>query len=140
GNLCRCTGYVKPVQAVLRAAALLRGEDVTSLEQDAVGRNGSGTTGKTRAVTANTSATTLATLQSAIPLQVVGKALPHSAAAKLVTGKATFADDIAPRGVLYGRILTSPHAHAIIRNIDVSQARTLPGVHAILTYKDVPRI
>ncbi|HZU01825.1 MAG TPA: molybdopterin cofactor-binding domain-containing protein [Ktedonobacteraceae bacterium] len=139
GNLCRCTGYVKPIQAVLRAAALLRGEEVTAQEQSA-GRSGSGTTGKMRAVTANTSASTLATLQSAIPLQVVGKNLPHNAAVSLVTGKATFADDIAPRGMLYGRILSSPHAHAIIRNIDVSQARALPGIHAVLTYIDVPRI
>jgi putative selenate reductase molybdopterin-binding subunit len=41
---------------------------------------------------------------------------------------------------LYGRILTSPHAHAIIRDIDVSAAKALPGVHAVLTYKDVPRV
>ena len=35
---------------------------------------------------------------------------------------------------------TSPHAHAVIRDIDASEARALPGVHAVLTYKDVPRI
>lgn len=42
--------------------------------------------------------------------------------------------------MLYGRVLTSPHAHAIIRDIDVSEAKALAGVHAVLTYKDVPRI
>src|SRR5947209_290948 len=140
GNLCRCTGYLKPVQAVLRAAALLRGEEVTPLEQSVVSRNGSDTTEKMRAVTMSTAGPSLATIQSAIPLQVVGKALPPGDAIKLVTGKATFADDSAPRGMLYARILSSPHAHAIIRNIDVSRAHALPGVHAVLTYKDVPRI
>ncbi len=140
GNLCRCTGYLKPVQAVLRAAALMRGEEVAPLEQSTVSRNGSDTTGKMPAVTVSTATPTLATIQSALPLQVVGKALPPGDATKLATGKATFADDIAPSGMLYGRILTSPHAHSIIRHIDVSQAHALPGVHAVLTYKDVPRI
>ncbi len=140
GNLCRCTDYLKPVQAVLRAAQILRGEEVTPLGQAATSHNDSGTAEKMRAATVGTAGTTLATIQSAIPLQVVGQSLPHIDTAKLVTGKATFADDIAPQGMLYARILTSPHAHAIIQNIDVSQAHVLPGVHAVLTYKDVPRI
>jgi putative selenate reductase molybdopterin-binding subunit len=140
GNLCRCTGYLKPVQAVLRAAALLRGEEAILLEQISTNSNGAGTAEKLRAVTVGAATTTLAAAQSAIPLQVVGKSLPCIDATKLVTGKAAFADDTTLRGTLYGRILTSPHAHAIIRNIDVSQAHALPGVHAVLTYKDVPRI
>ena len=73
-------------------------------------------------------------------LNIVGKAERKVDAVKLVTGKPAFVDDIELRGLLHGRLLTSPHAHAIIRNIDVSRARALPGVHAVLTYKDVPRI
>ncbi|MBN1901083.1 molybdopterin-dependent oxidoreductase, partial [Candidatus Sumerlaeota bacterium] len=42
--------------------------------------------------------------------------------------------------LLYARILFSPHAHANIRSIDTSDALKLPGVHAALTYKDLPRI
>src|SRR5205823_13319360 len=122
GNLSRCTGYLKPVQAVLRAAALLRGEEAIPLEQISTNRNGSGAAEKVQAVTVSAATTTRAAVQSAIPLQVVGKSLPCIDATKLVTGKAAFADDITLRGTLYGRILTSPHAHAIIRNIDVSQA------------------
>ncbi len=42
--------------------------------------------------------------------------------------------------MLYGRILRSPHPHARIRAIDASKAKALPGVHAVLTYQDVPQI
>src|SRR5260370_14729417 len=73
-------------------------------------------------------------------LRIVGKAERKVDAVKLVTGKPAFVDDIELRGMLHGRLLTSPHAHAIIRNIDVAQARSLPGVHAVLTYKDLERL
>jgi putative selenate reductase molybdopterin-binding subunit len=43
-------------------------------------------------------------------------------------------------GMLYGALLTSPHAHARIKSIDASRARALPGVHAVLTPEDVPRV
>jgi putative selenate reductase molybdopterin-binding subunit len=42
--------------------------------------------------------------------------------------------------MLYGALLTSPHAHARIQKIDTSKAKALPGVHAVLTYEDVPRV
>jgi CO/xanthine dehydrogenase Mo-binding subunit len=42
--------------------------------------------------------------------------------------------------MLYGRVLRSPHAHARIVNIDVSEATRLPGVHAVLTHRDVPAV
>ena len=58
----------------------------------------------------------------------------------LVTGKARYVDDIELRGMLYAKILRSPHAHARIVEIDVREARSLPGVCAVLTYQDVPRI
>jgi putative selenate reductase molybdopterin-binding subunit len=155
GNLCRCTGYEKPVQAVLRAAAILRGETiaspepaVTSFSSDKSGTNklytvsGHGNMGATAVLPSVSAATTAAIPRSAPQntLQVVGKSVPIVDAVKLVSGKATFATDSSPRGMLYGRILTSPHAHALIRDIDISQAKALPGVHAVLTYKDVARV
>ena len=70
----------------------------------------------------------------------MGKAERKVDAVKLVTGKPAFVDDIELRDMLHGRLLTSPHAHAIIRDIDAIEARALPGVHAVLTYKDVPRV
>jgi CO/xanthine dehydrogenase Mo-binding subunit len=57
-----------------------------------------------------------------------------------VTGRARFAADIHLPGMLYGRILRSPHAHARIRSIDTSKAESLPGVKAIATARDFPII
>jgi putative selenate reductase molybdopterin-binding subunit len=71
---------------------------------------------------------------------VVGKNLRKVDGTKLVTGGAAFTDDIHLPGLLYGKILPSPHAHARIRRIDITKAKALPGVHAVLTYQDVPRV
>lgn len=58
----------------------------------------------------------------------------------LATGQPMFTDDENFDGLLYAKILTSPHAHAEIVRIDASRARKLPGVKSVLTYKDLPRI
>ena len=57
-----------------------------------------------------------------------------------VTGEARYGDDITLPGLLYGKILRSPHAHARIRSIDTSRAEALPGVRAVVTAADFPRI
>src|SRR5262249_17170832 len=44
------------------------------------------------------------------------------------------------RGMLYGALKTSPHAHALIKRIDASKARAIPGVHAVLTHEDIKRV
>ncbi len=74
------------------------------------------------------------------PLSVVGKPEPKVDGVKLAAGRPVFTDDIKIEGMLYGALLTSPHAHARIKEIDASRARALPGVHAVLTYKDIPRV
>ncbi|MFH1619353.1 MAG: molybdopterin cofactor-binding domain-containing protein [bacterium] len=58
----------------------------------------------------------------------------------LACGTAEFTDDIEIKGLLYGKILWSPHAHARIKKIDVSAAEKVPGVKAVLTHKNVPRV
>ncbi len=68
----------------------------------------------------------------------IGKNIPRKDAVDIVTGKATFLDDFKPAGMLYGKALRSPHPHALISHIDVSKAKQLPGVKAVLTYEDVP--
>ena len=55
-----------------------------------------------------------------------------------LTGDAKYAADIQLPGMLYGKILRSPHAHARIRAIDTAAAQELPGVHAIVTPFDAP--
>ena len=57
-----------------------------------------------------------------------------------VTGRAKFGADISLPGMLVGRMLRSPHAHARIRSIDASKARTLPGVKAVVTRDEMPEI
>src|SRR6266567_2964492 len=162
GNLCRCTGYVKPVQAILRAAAIMRGEPVDPISRplrvvaprfiegnsllenpEMEEKHLTADTVSLRALSKkdNKAASTPSINRGATAgLRVVGKPERKLDAVKLATGKPVFVDDTELRAMLHGCLLTSPHAHAIIRNIDVSQARSLPGVHAVLTYKDLERL
>ena len=73
-------------------------------------------------------------------LKTVGKPERRVDSVKLATGRGTFVDDIALPGLLFARILHSPHAHARITRIDASQARAIPGVACVLTHHDVPRV
>ncbi|MFH1137236.1 MAG: xanthine dehydrogenase family protein molybdopterin-binding subunit [Pseudomonadota bacterium] len=70
----------------------------------------------------------------------VGRRLPKLDAREKVTGRALYINDLHKPGILYGKIKYSDHAHARILNIDVSQARKVPGVKAVLTAADVPEI
>lgn len=155
GVLCRCTGYLKPVQAILRAAAMLRGEEVPPIQADdaipappglfsvpqddlaaptvAGGDGGPGIALKTTPMPTMIVASTE-------PLDYVGKPEVKVDAQKLAQGHPAFTDDIEMRGMLVGKLLLSPLAHALIKHIDVTKARALPGVHAVLTYKDLPRV
>ena len=71
-------------------------------------------------------------------LSVVGKRLPHWAAQEKATGAAKYTADIKLPNMLVGRVLTSPHAHAVIKRIDKSAAEKLPGVEAVITWEDIP--
>jgi len=57
-----------------------------------------------------------------------------------VTGRAQYGADIKLPGLVFGAVLRSPHAHAIIKNIDTSEAEKLSGVLAVMTAKDLPRL
>jgi 4-hydroxybenzoyl-CoA reductase alpha subunit len=69
---------------------------------------------------------------------VVGRSLPKKDSFDKATGRAKYTDDIKLPNMLYGKILTSPLAHARIVKIDTRKAKALPGVKAILTAEDVP--
>ena len=72
-------------------------------------------------------------------LQVVGKSLPRVDAVAKATGRADYVADMALPGMLFGKILRSPYPHARLVHIDVSKAKRLSGVRAVVTGKDVPR-
>jgi putative selenate reductase molybdopterin-binding subunit len=135
GVLCRCTGYVKPVQAVLRAAAILRGETVPPVEKP---KNM-----KASGERPHVETDILPKLKVVDPhedMKTVGHPEKKVDAVKLVQGKPAFTADIEMRDLLYAKVLRSPHAHAEIKNIDTSEAEALPGVAAVLTWKDIPRV
>lgn len=71
---------------------------------------------------------------------VVGKSVPQIDGVELITGEAKFADDIVLPRMLYGKILRSAHPHAKILNIDTSKAEKLPGVKAVITAEDTPKL
>ncbi len=57
-----------------------------------------------------------------------------------VTGQAQYVDDIDLKDMLQIKLLTSPHPHAVIEELDTSAAEKLPGVELVLTYKNVPMV
>ncbi|MFH1490440.1 MAG: molybdopterin cofactor-binding domain-containing protein, partial [Pseudomonadota bacterium] len=69
---------------------------------------------------------------------VVGHSVERTDGRVKVTGKARFAGDLIAPGMLYGKMLRSPLAHAKILNIDTSRAKAMPGVLAVITGKDFP--
>ncbi len=164
GVLCRETGYLRPVQAVLRAAAYLRGEEPPDIQPEVVdagylvtafpvdedgdaepdvpeppdppAHGAFGPTTDTRK-----KSTVLVLHSNTGPeTKVVGKGETKVDAVKLAKGNPAFVDDIEMRGMLYARLLTSPHAHARIVDIDDSEALALPGVRAVVHYKNVERV
>jgi putative selenate reductase molybdopterin-binding subunit len=146
GVLCRCTGYIKPVQAVMQAAAVLRGENEEPsvfnlqppIQPDMATDNDLNTDYRTLDTVKTAPKVILA--QKTDQWQTVGKPEKKVDAVKLSQGKPAFAADIEPRALLHAKVLRSPHAHARIIKIDATKARALPGVAAVLTWQDIPRV
>src|SRR5438034_10788823 len=68
----------------------------------------------------------------------IGQRVPMIDSVDKVTGAGKYADDLTLPGMLVGKILHSPHAHARIRSIDTSAAERLPGVFAVVTGLEPP--
>src|SRR2546428_2466810 len=69
---------------------------------------------------------------------IVGERIRRPDAPDKVKGSALYIEDLAFTGSLWGAVLRSPHAHARVARLDVTRARTVAGVHAVLTAKDIP--
>jgi xanthine dehydrogenase molybdenum-binding subunit len=103
-HLCRCTGYVKIIDAIDAYARARRGEP----------------------------------LPAPCPDGRVGQRLVRYQASRLTLGDRPYVADLDRPGLLHGAVVLSAHARALVRGIDTSRARALPGVVAIATASDVP--
>jgi putative selenate reductase molybdopterin-binding subunit len=137
GVLCRCTGYIKPVQAVMHAGGYLRGDmrAANRIDDTILSRSGYNTEDLI-----NQSLPKVVAAKEIAAYQRVGKPDIKVDAIKLTQGKPAFSADLDLKGLLVAKVLHSPHAHARIKKIDVSKAKALPGVAAVLTWKDIPRV
>ena len=109
-TLCRCAGYPRIERAIRAAARSLRtGEPVEGPEQAGMETN-----------------------------HVIGSMQPRPDAQAKVTGEAVFTDDLAFAQMLHGRALRAGVPHAILKRLDVSRARAIPGVRAVLVAEDIP--
>ena len=145
GILDRETAYIKPVEAVLRAAALLRGETNEPfgpiyLPPLTDGINPGEVNPNDRGLEASSAVPRVVPSKDVPEMAVVGKPEVKVDAVRLVKGNPAFTDDFEERGQLVAKVLRSPHAHANIIEIDDSKAVALAGVHAVLHFKNTPRI
>ena len=72
-------------------------------------------------------------------LRTVNRAVPKKDSMQLLLGKPVYTDDVAPKDALVVKILRSPHANAIVEEIDTAAALKIPGVAAVYTWRDVPQ-
>jgi len=110
-TLCRCAGYPTIVRAIQAAAESIQtGQPVRPPDH----------------------------IPTSDHQQVIGRLLARPDAIQKVTGKAIFTDDLKFEAMLHARAKRAEIPHAIVKRIDVSLARQLPGVVAVLTAEDIP--
>ena len=154
GHICRCAAYPNIVRTVMDSAAVLRGDkkDVGP-ETDSIVHikmpmvRDYSTTGGHHAgdeVIEGSSKTVTKKWQGYPPenLNMLGKLLPPlpEVAMPRFTGKALYGSRVWFPDLLYVKFLTSPHPHALVKNVDTSAAEKMPGVRYVLTYKNAPKL
>ena len=110
-TLCRCAGYPTILRAIQDAAQALRTHGAIQGPQLNLTNPGN---------------------------KVIGQIVPRHDAVEKATGKAVFTDDIHFPDLLHARVKRAMIPHAIVKRLDVSKARSLPGVAAVLTAEDIP--
>jgi putative selenate reductase molybdopterin-binding subunit len=146
GDTCRCTGFWRIVDAVKRAAAYMRGEQLPPVSHIALDLPA-----ETRGMKLPNAFYRKDGNRWPLPPLVytplempktsfIGQAEKKVDVEKLAAGRPVYTGDVHIPGMLYAALLTSPHAHARIKSIDASKARALPGVQCVLTHKDIPRV
>ncbi len=111
-TLCRCAGYPSILGAVQAAAKAMRNN--LPVEPPSISQ------------------------KLAVPGKAVGRVHPRADAVQKVTGQAVYTDDIQFEGMLQARVKRAMIPAGVLRKLDVSKARALPGVVAVLTAADVP--
>jgi len=76
-------------------------------------------------------------MSTAVHTHVLGEAYKRKEDARFIRGQGKYVDDVQLPGMLYGAIVRSPSAHALIKHIDSSQALQVPGVVTVITGKDL---
>lgn len=107
---CRCTGYTSVMQAIKSAGSIMRGEGPLPVNDPAVEE----------------------------PMHSISRSEKVPDIVDRVTGRARYTDDYTFPGMLFARTLRSAYPHAIVKRIDTTHAKALPGVHAVLTAADIP--
>ncbi|MBN1102273.1 MAG: molybdopterin-dependent oxidoreductase, partial [Deltaproteobacteria bacterium] len=132
GNLCRCTGYTKIINAVLHSALETGPSDKENQQE----RAGKACTSRGQQGPDSMPADRVA--GGALRGGSVGKRVTRADSVPQVLGALNYVEDLSFAGTLRAKVLRSAHAHARILHVDVEEAARVPGVKAVLTGREIP--